>query len=298
VPGTRRPGPGPAEPGEGRRGSGPAPAVAGEEEGPPRGRLGIDPRFRQRLIDVKREAGRRRLRWLIVGTAGLTAVALAVGIVWSPAFAVRHVVVLGGEHTRPALVLAAAGLDHHPLMVDVDAARADRAIDRLPWVAQAHVQRHWPDGITVVLSERVPVAMVGPVGDTKLVDVAGRVLAGATFGTALPEVEIESTPGVPGPVAGPAPGPAGSEVAAGYLPGLAVAAAMPPALVPRTLAIVVGSDGTLTLRLSSGASAVLGDSTQMEQKLIAVLTLVERVRIGTETIDATVPALPVLRSRP
>ncbi len=272
--------------------------MAGESEGEPRGRLGIDPRFRQRLIDVKREAGRRRLRWLIAATAALITVAVGVGIVWSPLFAVRHVRVLGGQHTRAAAVLAVAGLEHHPLMVDVDPARAVQAIDRLPWVAQAHVRRQWPDGITVVLSERVPVAMVGPVGDTKLVDVAGRVLAGATFGTALPEVELESRPGVAGPVGGPAPGPAGSEVAAGYLPGLAVAAAMPLALVPRTLAIVVGTDGTLTLRLSSGASAVLGDSTQLEQKLIAVLTLVERVRIGSETIDATVPALPVLRSSP
>jgi len=275
----------------------PDPAAPGDGA-EPRGRLGIDPRFRQRRIDVKREEGRRRLRWLITGTAALSAVAVGVGIVWSPIFAVRHARVLGAAHTPVAAVLAAAGLDHHPLMVDVDAARAAAAIDRLPWVARAQVRRHWPDAVTVSVAERVPVAVIGPVGDIALVDASGRVLAQAPLGAPLPEVELEAAPGTSGSVGGPAPGLPGSDVAPGYLPGLAAAATMPPALVPRILAIVVGTDGTLTLRLSGGASAVLGDSTQLAQKLIAVLTLVERVRIGTKTIDATVPALPVLRSGP
>jgi len=275
----------------------PGPPSTGDEGERP-ARLGIDPRFRQRRIDVKREEGRRRLRWLITATSALTIVALGIGAFWSPLFVVRHARVLGTDHTPVAAVLAAARLDHHPLMVEVDAARAVAAIDRLPWVARADVRRQWPDAVTISVAERVPVAVVGPVGDIGLVDVSGRVLAQAPMGARLPEVELDSVPGRVGSVGGPAPGPPGSDIAPGYQPGLAAAAAMPPALVSRTLAIVVGTDGSLTLRLSSGATALLGDGTQLAQKLIAVLTLVERVRIGTDTIDVTVPALPVLRAGP
>ena len=273
----------------------PAARAEGEEPG---GRLGIDPRFRQRRIDVKREEGRRRLRWLIAAAAVLSLVALGVGAFWSPLLAVRHIRVLGVDQTPPTAVLAAARLDRHPAMVDVDPARSAAAIERLPWVARAAITRHWPDSVTVAVSERVPVAVIGPVGDIGLVDVSGRVLAQAPLGAHLPEVELEAAPGTAGSVGGPAPGPPGSDVAPGYLAGLAAAAAMPPALVPRILAIMVGINGDLTLRLSGGSIAELGDGTQLEQKLIAVLTLVERVRIGTKTIDATVPALPVLRSGP
>lgn len=258
----------------------PDPPPAGQA----RPRMRIDPRFRQRRIQVKREEGRRRLRLLIAATSVLVAVAAGFVALRSPLFAVRHVVVRGGQRTGTAAVLAAAHLEGHPLMIGIAPGHDSRALRRLPWVARASVHRQWPDAVTVDVVERTPVASVG---DGQLVDASGRVLGPAPVATVLPAVSLAASPAAPIPVAG-------GTLPAAYRPGLVVAAALPSELVPKVLGIVVDGDATVRLRLTGGAGAVLGDTSELASKLEAVLTLAERVRIGSSTIDATVPTAPVL----
>ncbi len=117
-----------------------------------------------------------------------------------------------------------------------------------------------------------------------LVDASGRVLSVAPSFAAL--VPVGADRGTTPP---PVPRP-GGEVAAVYQPGLMVATAIPPALRPAVGAVLVGAGGVVRLTLTSGASALLGDTTALGQKLEAVLTVVDRVRIGHGTIDARVPA--------
>jgi cell division protein FtsQ len=251
-----------------------------------RPRLRIDPRIRQRRIQVKREEGRRRLRILVATLGSLGAVLVAAVALHSPLLAARHVAVVGATHTPAAEIREAAGLAHAPPLIDIGGGRAARAVDRLPWIATAHVTRAWPDGARISVTERTPVAVVAGA----LVDVTGRVLGPSSPALPLPTLIIE--PPAP-PLALP---PAGGTAPAAYRPGLAVAAALPPALVPRVTAVAVEPDGSVDLHLTGGASAVLGDASQLPQKLAAVLTLAARVDIGAGVINVTVPGAPVLRS--
>jgi cell division protein FtsQ len=246
----------------------------------------IDPRIQQRRLDVEAEHGRRRRRALVVATSVAVAAALAFGVLRSPLLVVRRPRVSGQVQTPVGDVLRAAGLVGHPHMIDLDLNAAGAAIDRLPWIATARVRRSWPDTVIVTVTERVPAAVIGGM----LVDATGRVLSVAP-GFA-PLVPVAADRGLAQPVLPPP----GGQVPAAFRAGLVVATAIPPALRPHVGEVLVGPGGAVRLTLAGGASALLGDTSDLGQKLEVVLTLVDRVRIGTRTIDTRVPSAPVLTS--
>ncbi|MHB8465247.1 MAG: cell division protein FtsQ/DivIB [Acidimicrobiales bacterium] len=267
----------------------------------PRPRTRIDPRIRQRRIQVKREEGRRRLRALTVAGAVFGVVVAVIGVAYSPLLAVRHVRVLGASRTSASAIAAAAGVAGHPSMVEVNSGRAAASVGRLPWVGTATVHRHWPSTVTIVVTERTPVAVVGISNGPVIVDVTGRVLAPAG-GINLPVVVADGDPalgGMPGgavahPVTAGAPGPPGSAVDAIYRPGLAVAAALPATLLARLAKIVVSADATVRLGLGGGGAVILGGIDGLGDKLLAVETVLDRDPVGSGTIDVTVPSAPVV----
>ena len=338
---TRPPGrSGPPEP------PGPPP---GDEAPRAGGRLRIDPRFRQRRIQIKREEGRRRLRLLIGVTSALVACLLIFGAVKSPLLVVRHVRVFGAVNTPVAAVVQATGLGSRPHMIDVNAGRIARLAARLPWVDRVSVRRHWPATIEVDVTERVAVATIGTAGATMLVDRTGRVLGPPTAGvpaSPVPIVTLEpvaapppasagtsptgsgttqtavvalpTTPTTlaptPGPTAAITPpplGPPGSTVDPAYAPALLVASALPPGLVARVVGVAASRDGTVTVHLAGGPTAVLGSpGDALAEKLQAVQTMLEHIKIpiGNTSpaasgaapliIDVTVPSAPVLVGGP
>ena len=251
----------------------------------------IDPRFRQRRIDVKREAGRKRLRVLIAGTSVLVLLAVALGAARSPLLAVRHVRVAGGSHVSPAVVVAAAGLGGHHQLLDVNAGATARRIEQLPWVATARVRREWPSTVRITVSERVPVAAVG--APAEVVDAGGRVLATDGVDVAVVDLHVpglEVGPGLPVP----APVRPGGVLDRFYAPGLAVAAAMPAELALHVQGIVISSPDDVRLRLDTGQQVILGSAVDLGAKLVAVLTLETRQKLAPGVLDVTVPTAPVL----
>ena len=131
---------------------GPRPAPGG----PPEPRDKVDPRISARRTEVSRQQGRRRLR--MVGAAAAAAL-LAFGawsLLHSFLFSARAVTVVGAVHETTAQIEAAAGLSGHPPLLDVNAVAAERGLDHLPWVRQALVTVHWPDGVRVQIVEQVP----------------------------------------------------------------------------------------------------------------------------------------------
>src|SRR5438552_641685 len=136
----------------------------------------IDPRFRQRLIEVRRLEGRRRLRVLIVLGTFLGVALLGWGVTRSPFLDVDHLEVSGTVHATPADITGASGIHEGMAMLDVDAGDAAARTKAVPWILRAHVERHWPATVTISVVERLPVAAVPAKAGFGIVDPTGRVL--------------------------------------------------------------------------------------------------------------------------
>ena len=120
----------------------------------------IDPRIRERRIEVKREAGRKRLRVLLGAIVAFVAVGTVYLTVESPLLDVDHVRVTGVQHLDSATVASAAGVQIGAPLLRVDTGAVAARVERLPWVASATVSRALPGTLRITVTERVPVAWV------------------------------------------------------------------------------------------------------------------------------------------
>jgi cell division protein FtsQ len=252
----------------------------------------IDPRIRERRVAIRRSRGRRRLHWLIGVAGAVVLVIVVVGLLHTPWFNARAITVTGAHpHTSSAAIEAAAGLVRHPPLIDVDTGAVARRVEGLPFIATARVARHWPDGVTIAVTERVPVAQVaGPGTSWSVLDGFGRTL----------EVQPGQVPGLlvfavhttTGPVT---PAPVGRRLPSAAADGLAVARTLPKAFSGQVVALTVASDDTVTLALNSGITVDLGTATDLPAKYEDVAAILARGSLqATSVIDVTVPASPTV----
>jgi cell division protein FtsQ len=250
-----------------------------------RPRTVIDPRFRRRLIEVRRLEGRRRLRvFLILGGLALAAL-VAWGASRSPLLDVDHVRLTGAARTTPAAIAAASGIHRGMAMFDVDAGAAAARLQAMPWVLTARVERHWPATVTIAVVERPPVAAAaGPAG-VAVLDRTGRVL------TVVPS----PPPDLPLLVGLPPPGAPGTHVGGRAADLLAVAQVMPAPVVPRIAGVVATDGGQVELRLRPSGVVRLGRPDQLQEKLLATQTVLAQVDVtGLAVLDVRVPASPAI----
>jgi cell division protein FtsQ len=92
----------------------------------------------------------------------------------SPRFAIRRIEVRGNERVPEAELLRLSGLAEGQNFFLADRAGAEAAIAEHPWVRAVHVARDFPQGITLAVLERSPVALVH-VENLYLVDREGEV---------------------------------------------------------------------------------------------------------------------------
>ena len=218
----------------------------------------IDPRIRDRRIEVLRTQGRRRLRW----TIGLIVFGAVVALAWlvthSSLLEVGRIRVTGAQQAAPAEVQRAAGVRGDPILF-VDTGEVDiHGTERRPaaWVRRA------PDRVAMV-------------------DVHGRVLADAPAPPpGLPEITgLRAVPR------------AGRDIA----PNAAarVLEKLPPALGLRTTRITVDGDA-VTLGVKDGPEVRLGSPRDVAAKARAALAvLAATAGAPPRYIDVRVPAAPV-----
>jgi cell division septal protein FtsQ len=259
----------------------------------------VDPRFRRRRAEARRAEGRRRLKILLSLLAVAAVVGACVGLLFSPVFRVRDVVIIGNTHTPTAEVLAAAGVaagDRTVLMVDSGPPSARRALDSLPWVAGATFERRWPWTLVIRLTERSPVARVSVDGGVDLVDRNGRVLEVSRS----PELTLPVIMGVRGAAAGAYISPGAGLSRADLSSLLAAAGAAPHALAERQLRLAYSVSTGLVGYIGSAKTVVLlGDASDLVPKLDILQELATRVSLAAYSqVDLTVPERPALTPLP
>ncbi len=250
--------------------------------------VAIDPRFDARRQQVRRRSTTRRR--VLLGLLALVSLlaASAWPLLHSRYFSARVLSVTGNTHTPSATILSAAGLADHPPMIDVHPSAVVAALRNLPWVASASVALHWPDGVALSVTERVPVAFVLEGSRVAEVDATGRVLAlVASAPSGLVQLVSVGTPGAPGTTVAPA------------APALEVLDALPVALQGLVTAAAPTSSGGVDLALSDGVGVRFGPPRQLQAKFEDIASVVAGASLAAGSLlDVTVPTYPAVTPPP
>jgi len=237
----------------------------------------INPRIRERRIEVQREAGRRRLRILLVVSSVLCLAGLAYLTVMSPILDVDRITITGEQHVNPLQIRSAAGVHRGDHLVLLDASAVAHRIERIPWVRAAKVERDLPGTLEITVTEYTPVAYVRVTGAVLLVAASGHVIARAT-GAPAGTVEIRGVRNAPAPGDTLEPSDAAN-----------VVPSLPPALAQQVGAVDV-SGGGLALEMRGGGEIRLGNSSDLAAKAASAQAVLVRLA-GTPYayIDVSTP---------
>ncbi len=156
-------------------------------------------------------------------------------------------------------------------------------------MAHAVVARHWPDSVTITVTERLALgSLARPGGGVAVVDASGHVLAWQASPPPGLVLVAPVTPGRPGTV-----------LARPAHPALEVASALPSALTGRVLRVTVTTGGLVSLDLGGGVSAALGSTARLEAKLTALASVLAGAHVSPPAvIDVTVPDEPTVGRPP
>jgi cell division protein FtsQ len=249
----------------------------------------MHPRLARRRAAVGREAGRRRLVMLLGALSVVSILVIAYAALHSSLFSARHVTIVGNQETTDQQILAASGMLAHPALLSIDVARDEAALEQLPWIEKAVLARNWPDSVLITVTERNPVARFDDGAHLLgVVDATGRLLEiSSAAPSGLVPIRIPKNGLLPGE----------------SLPRAEAALALVASAVPESiLGDVRTLEGTSTgavVVLRSGATAELGQATDLRAKMTALATMLATpsVVLGAHSsIDLRVPDAPVVTS--
>jgi len=222
------------------------------------------------------EAAARPSPWrrrLVVAALVLLA-GIAVWAIWfSSLLAVKEVRILGTQDVPSGEVRAAAAVRVGEPLARIDVDGIVERVGAIPAVGSVEVRRGWPDVLVVVVSERVPLAVVRTAGSLQYVDATGaRFGAPSSTAARLPFVR------------------SGGE--ASLRSALGVLAALPESERVRVVSVVARSRDDVVLRLRSGATVQWGSPEASDRKLAVLLALLPR---KAAHYDVSAPDLPTTR---
>jgi cell division protein FtsQ len=106
--------------------------------------------------------GKSRLKtafWpLGLGGVLITVAIIALYTPWLPIFDLRHVSIVGNRHTAGSDIVHLSGLKRGSALPSLRLRAAAARIATLPWVKTVELDREFPHGVRIDVTERVPVA--------------------------------------------------------------------------------------------------------------------------------------------
>jgi cell division protein FtsQ len=164
-------------------------------------------------------------------------------------------------------------------------------LERLPFIATAQVHRHWPDGVTVTVTERVPtVAMGGPGTSWSVLDSRGRTLE--VVPTRPPGLVVLTVDTTGGPLH---PAAVGGDLSSASSFALKVSGSLPAAFSAQVVSVTEDSNATVSLLLNSGITVLLGTNSNLRAKYEDIAAVIAHASLrGAHTIDVTVPQSPTV----
>jgi len=235
----------------------------------------------------KSPAARVKPFWMPILLCGVVAFGALVALATWPGFNPRHVSVSGNHRIAGREILARAAIaPHESIWLQNTHAMAAR-IDAIPFIATASVARRPPATVSIVVTERVPFALLRSGDAAGVVDSALRVVAPPDFDDDLAVLTI-------GPGANLTPGAFvvrhdATELRAAY------EAMTARGVVPAQL----GFDrfGGMVATLHGGLRLLLGSQNDLDQKLTLAKAILSQV-IGRQrrvaAIDIRAPGTPVV----
>jgi cell division septal protein FtsQ len=142
-------------------------------------RRGIEPRMRERRLQVRRAQSRKRLKWVVLGLVLVVAGIGALAVFGSGLFAVQEdeLEIVGAVYTDPARLADIGDELVGTPTLRVDTQRIERELESIPWVADAKVTVRFPHSATIEIREREAIVTYqGPDRRFRVLDREGRVL--------------------------------------------------------------------------------------------------------------------------
>ncbi len=258
---------------------------------PPPAQPPIDPRLRARMISVRREAGRRRLKGVGIAAVVVAVLALLGLLLRLPILTVGTVRVTGAAYTDRALLDDVVRALNGSSMLTVDTASARRRLEANPWVKRVSVVKDWPRTIRIDIAERTPVAgYLGTDGQFRVLDDEGHVVAAiAGQPTAYPAIVPTGRAIGGGPPL--APGATAPQVLADAARLVQI---LPDELRAKVVEVGVNEANELELHLNPSGVVLLGSAENLRDKLVSVLAVFHQYDPTTiDVLDVRAPAKPV-----
>lgn len=247
----------------------------------------MDERISARRAAVRASRRRARLRRTLLGLLGLAVLAAGVVAERSGLLAVARIDVVGLERLERADVLDAAGVALGDPVLRIRTGRAADAVEALPLVRRAEVDRTGPTRLRVAVEERRPVLVAAGRGRAVLLDRDGVAVAPGDE-PGLPVVELTAAP---------------PDVGRGTIDDAALANAhrvwvgLSGPLRGRVVRLLAPSPDELELVLDSGVRVRFGRAEDLAEKVRALgAVLADTADSAVTVIDVRVPGVPTIRT--